>query len=423
MPSDYFPVPIQKIVVDTYPDFDLFIKRQDRHVLYRKSGYQFRQENLDTLVENNVVSLYVSQKDHKSYEEYRKRIPDENGEGAGDEEVQVDFTDTKEIERYNEIVDSFFVVNHNLFPKGEEVDFPIYYHVGNNIHAFAEFEKKPEAPWELSDRISGSTRELLIRREDIHKYQAFIHRLMSDETEGGANPELRVMRKAAVLREMSKVVIQEVLDDPRSGEGLKKLKDQIYKTADFVLENVDSFYSLMIIHSYDFYTYTHSLNVSTLCVGFGSALGLFKSPDLEWLALGGALHDIGKSQVDTKLINKPDKLTPEEFEEVKKHVPLGVDLLKKNHDLPQEVLEIVAQHHEKLTGSGYPEGLEGDHVSYFGRISSIVDVYDALTTERPYKKALTTFEALNIIARIQGEYDADLIKKFIGMLGKQLAEG
>jgi len=423
MGADYFPVPLKKIVVDTYPDFDLFIKRQDRFVLYRKGGYQFRHENLDTLIENNIVSLYVAKKDLARYEEYRKQTSDEGEEEAGEEDVRVDFTDAGQINRYHDIVDNFFVVNRNLFQKGEEVDFPIYYHVGNDLHLFSEFERKPEGPWELTDRISASTRELVIRREDIHKYQAFINRLMGNEKGEGASQELRVMRKAAVLREMSKVVIQEVLDDPRSGEKLKNLREQVYKTADFVLENVDSFYSLMVIHSYDFYTYTHSLNVSTLCVGFGSALGLFKSPDLEWLALGGALHDVGKSQVDTKLINKPAKLTQEEFEEVKKHVLLGVELLKKSHDLPREVLDIVAQHHEKLTGAGYPVGLKGDQVSYFGRISAIVDVYDALTTERPYKKALTPFEALNIIARVQGEYDGDLVKKFIVMLGKQLAEG
>jgi len=421
MKSDYFPVPLKKIVIDSYPDFDLFIKRQDRFVLYRKGGYKFKQENIDNLIENKIDSLYVAKEDVKRYEEYRKRMPDEAEEEAPEENGQVDFTNAHEIEQYHEIMDNFFVVNHNLLQKGEEVDFPVYYHAGNNVHLFSEFEKKPEAPWELADRISVSSKELLIRRQDIHKYQAFINRLMSAEKEAEDNHELKVMRKAVVLREMSKVVIQEILDDPRSGEKLKNLKDQVYETTDFVLENVDSFYSLMVIHSHDFYTYTHSLNVSTFCVGFGSALGLFKSPDLEWLALGGALHDVGKSRVDTKLINKPSKLTPEEFEEMKKHVLIGIDLLKEHHDLPKEVLEIVAQHHEKLTGTGYPNSLKGDQVSYFGRISAIVDVYDALTTERPYKKALTPFEALNIIARIQGEFDEKLVKKFIVMLGKQLA--
>lgn len=424
MKSDYFPVPLQKIVVDSYPDFDLFIKRQDRFVLCRKEGYKFGQENLDDLIKNNVVSLYVEKKDLERYEEYRKRMPDEvEEEAASEENEQVDFTNAHEIERYHEIVDDYFEVNHNLFQKGEEVDFPIYSHVGNNVNLFSEFEKKSEGPWELTDQISVSTRELLIRRQDIHNYQAFINRLMSTAKGSGDNQELRIMRKAVVLREMSKVVIQEILDDPRSGEKLKTLRDQVYQTADFVLENVDSFYSLMIIHSHDFYTYTHSLNVSTLCVGFGSALGLLKSPDLELLALGGALHDVGKSRVDTKLINKPSKLTPEEFGEMKKHVLLGLDLLKEHHHLPKEVLETVGQHHEKLTGTGYPNSLKGDQVSYFGRISAIVDVYDALTTERPYKKALTPFEALNIISRIQGEFDEKLMKKFIMMLGKQLAKG
>lgn len=138
------------------------------------------------------------------------------------------------------------------------------------------------------------------------------------------------------------------------------------------------------------------------------------------LGLGAMLHDVGKSLVDPKLINKPGKFTDEEFAKMKDHVLFGVNILKENHDLPDKTLELVAQHHEKITGIGYPYGLKSDQIDLFGRISSIVDIYDALTTERSYKKALTPFEALSFLSKTQKDYDQNILTQFILMLGKQI---
>ena len=189
---------------------------------------------------------------------------------------------------------------------------------------------------------------------------------------------------------------------------------------DFILDNETSYVSLMVISEHDFYTYTHSLNVCTLALGLGSAIGMPKSPDLEWLGLGAMLHDVGKSQVDSKLINKPGRLTDDEFAKMKSHVNQGVNLLRDHHKMPQKVLEVVAQHHEKLGGNGYPSGLSGDELTLFGRIASIVDIYDALTTARSYKKAFTPFEALSILSKNEEDYDRSLLKELVMMLGRQI---
>ena len=217
--------------------------------------------------------------------------------------------------------------------------------------------------------------------------------------------------------------VQDVLDDPRSGEKIKKVGDSVNSMVDFILENETSYFSLMTISAHDFYTYMHSLNVCTLSIGLGSAMGLPKSPDLEMLGMGTMLHDIGKSQIDPKLINKPGRLTDEEFKEMKGHVNEGVKLLKEHHKLPEMVMEPVVQHHEKLTGNGYPNAIKGDQLTLFGRISSIIDIYDALTTVRSYKKAFTPFEALSILRENENDYDTRLLREIVLMLGRQLKAG
>ena len=105
---------------------------------------------------------------------------------------------------------------------------------------------------------------------------------------------------------------------------------------------------------------------------------------------------------------------------MKDHVLLGYNTLKENHNLPEQVLEPVIHHHEKLTGIGYPYGLEDEKIGVFGRIASIVDIYDALTTERSYKKALSPFEALSFLSKTRHDYDNDILNQFIMMLGKQI---
>ena len=311
-------------------------------------------------------------------------------------------------------------MDKHIYIEGAEIDFPLYSHLENEVNLFPEMESKPEAPWTMTPAICTFKKEMMIRKTDLPKYRAFVEQMMSSLT--GADQEV-IERKATALREMSKMVVQDVLDDPRSGENIKKAGDSVNNMVDFILENETSYFSLMTISAHDFYTYTHSLNVCTLSIGLGSAIGLPKSPDLEMLGLGTMLHDIGKSQVDPKLINKPGRLTDEEFTAMKGHVAAGVKLLQEHHKLPERVLEPVAQHHEKLTGSGYPDAIMGDQLSLFGRISSIIDIYDALTTVRSYKKAFTPFEALSILRKNENDYDTRLMREMVLMLGKQLKSG
>lgn len=422
MKDEFFPVPIKRIVVDSIPDFPLYIKQKERYVLYRGANYTFAHDNLENLMRNNVVSLYVAKTDLNLYEKYRERMRTEDEKQSKGRGFDGIFVDREEVERHYNVIDNFHVIDPRLLEAGMKVGFPIYYHENNDVHLFPEYGDGSVGPWEITPDVVTCTKPLMIRKEDVNAYRSFVEQLMNTSM-GGEKTEIEAVRKKAnVLREMTKIVVQDVLDDPRSGEKIKNVSDSVQGLVGFILDNETSYYSLMRISSHDFYTYIHSLNVCTLGVGLGSAIGLPQKPDLEQLGLGAMLHDVGKSQVDSQLINKPGRLTEEEFAQMRNHVMLGVDLLKNHHKLPARVLEPVAQHHEKLSGNGYPLGIKGEQLTQFGRISSIVDIYDALTTKRSYKAAFSPFEALSFLSKTEADYDKGLLRAFVMMLGKQIEQ-
>ncbi|MCL4427461.1 MAG: HD-GYP domain-containing protein [Deltaproteobacteria bacterium] len=141
------------------------------------------------------------------------------------------------------------------------------------------------------------------------------------------------------------------------------------------------------------YTEKHSENMINLAVSIGRKIGL-SSEKLETIRYGTLLHDIGKLAVSDNILNKEGKLTSEEFDEIKKHPITGYDLL---HSVFEPIALIIRHHHEKIDGSGYPDGLKKDEISIEAKIVAVVDVYDALTNVRPYKKAFSKKEALKII--------------------------
>lgn len=141
-------------------------------------------------------------------------------------------------------------------------------------------------------------------------------------------------------------------------------------------------------------TYAHSVNVALICRLIGKWEN-FSEDDMDLLTLCGLLHDIGKSKIPNEIIEKPGKLTPEEYEEIKKHPVLGYNLIKNLH-LDQRIKNAVLLHHERFDGRGYPFGLTGSEIDDFTSIVSIADVYDAMTANRCYRDGLCPFEVITI---------------------------
>ncbi len=169
------------------------------------------------------------------------------------------------------------------------------------------------------------------------------------------------------------------------------------------------------IKNHDNYTYAHSMRVATLLTLLGHAAG-FKHDDQLIMSSGGLLHDVGKMMIPHNILNKPGKLTEEEFEIMKTHVPETMEYLKRSDDIPQGVLIIAEQHHEKIDGTGYPHGLKGAQLNELARMAAIVDVFSALTDRRVYKPAMETSKAYAILEDMTDHLDQHYVKMFKNIL-------
>lgn len=198
---------------------------------------------------------------------------------------------------------------------------------------------------------------------------------------------------------------------------LKTLDKLLQYTIDEILHSSQVMVNMIDLRTYDDYTYSHSLNVAILSVVVGVSLGLNKK-SLHHLAIGALLHDTGKMFVNKDILNKPARLTPEEFEEIKAHSERGYNYLCEYLDIPQHSKDTALQHHEQFGGKGYPHGLSGEQIHLYGRIVGVVDVFDALTADRPYRKAMLPSDALEYI---MGGYNTMFDPVVVNALTKKVA--
>ena len=201
-------------------------------------------------------------------------------------------------------------------------------------------------------------------------------------------------------------------------KSLKRLNiDDCIYIANNIVEEIRESESIIMetinLSSYDNYTYVHSVNVDILSVILGVALGL-TDDDLKKLSQAALLHDIGKTCLPIEILNKPGKLTEEEYAEVKKHPRYGYNMLKDNYDISSVTRNAVMSHHENEDGSGYPRGLTSDKIHTFAKIIHIADVYDALITKRIYKDAMNPADALEyLMSMTETMFDKDMVATFL----------
>jgi len=231
---------------------------------------------------------------------------------------------------------------------------------------------------------------------------------------------LREERRRArrILHEASRVA-DRLMDDARLGQHLElgPAREVIGQTVASIMRNQDALIGLNRIRTVDQYTFEHSINVAVLMIAFARALG-FERSLIEEIGLGALLHDVGKSRIPEVILNKPGKLTPEEFEVIQGHVAHGHEILVKTSDISLTALDVVLEHHERIDGTGYPEGKPGASISRFGQMAAIVDVYDALTTRRVYHDAMPPHEALrNLLQWSPQQFDRTLVQQFIRCVG------
>lgn len=215
-------------------------------------------------------------------------------------------------------------------------------------------------------------------------------------------------------RVQARVIVREAIrsahqNKPVQMESIKKIVDDII---DQILYNNDVIYNVVDLKSYDNYTYAHSVNVCILSVLTGKTVGMNRF-DLRELAIGALLHDIGKVFIDSDVLNKPGQLTPEELAVVREHSRYGFDALRSKVNISLVSAHVAFQHHEREDGSGYPRSLRSTDIHRFAKIVAVADSYDAMTTERVYKRALMNHIAIErLVDEAPAKYHPSVINSF-----------
>lgn len=224
--------------------------------------------------------------------------------------------------------------------------------------------------------------------------------------------------RAAQVLGRAKVAVIALFGEARLGKAVDSevclpIVDEVTAS---LARNPSAFVSLARLKDKDDYTYMHSVAVCGLMVALARQLGL---PDaaVREAGLAGLLHDVGKMQMPMNVLNKPGALTDAEFNVMRGHPERGFDLLKDGAKVPASALDVCLHHHEKIDGSGYPHRLAGDQISQFARMGAVCDVYDAITSVRPYKNAWDPAGSLQRMSQWKGQFDAAIFQAFVKSVG------
>lgn len=163
----------------------------------------------------------------------------------------------------------------------------------------------------------------------------------------------------------------------------------------------------------DEYTFKHSVDVATMAMVIAKKYGMSEF-EIHEIGVAGLLHDVGKSKIPNEVLNKPGKLTDEEFYIMKQHSVFGYRILQEKKDISEHIKLGVLQHHEKINGKGYPMGVDSSKLCKYARILAVADIYDALVTERPYKKAFSKRDAVEMLMSMTDALDVGALRSFLG---------
>jgi HD-GYP domain-containing protein (c-di-GMP phosphodiesterase class II) len=216
----------------------------------------------------------------------------------------------------------------------------------------------------------------------------------------------------------AKRVIHDLMRDVRLGRqtSIDRSEPMLEKIAGSILRNPGPMLALCRLKSNDEYTFVHSLSVGALMMMFWRIPG--EEQTMREVGLGGLLHDVGKMTIPDAILNKRGRLTDEEFATMQDHVNAGLGILRATPGVTGTALDIVAQHHERPDGRGYPAGLKVEQISRFGQMAAIVDVYDAITSDRVYRAAMSPPEAMKqILEWTPDHFNPELVRTFIAAVG------
>ncbi len=278
---------------------------------------------------------------------------------------------------------------------------------------FTLFARKGLAfsPRDRQNMLDSGVEELYIREEDS---EIFYHYLKDALTLVVRDPNCPSETKAHFVHAACRDIMSKVYTDPRASF-ITQAHEMLAPTVDLVVNDDRATRCLVQLTAHDVSTYTHCTNVGIFSIALTKILyGDSADHDLHKLSAGFFLHDLGKCKVPLEILNKPGKLDQQEWEVMQTHPQLGYELLEQTGHMTDEARIIILEHHEKDDGTGYPNGLEARDIHPYARICRLADVYEALTSDRPYHTRQSTFDALKLMKNhVLADIDQQLFAHFV----------
>ena len=221
--------------------------------------------------------------------------------------------------------------------------------------------------------------------------------------------------RAREANQNATIIAGRMIDDLRAGNKLsaERVQDAVGPIVESVLRNADAFFWISSLLKRDSYLYSHAVNCSAMAAALGRHMG-FPEEVLMSLATGGLLLDVGKAELPDSVLNAPDQMSKEVFWAMRKHVESSLRIMEEAGIRNVDVQDMIATHHERFDGSGYPNGLSGTRIPLFGRMAAVVDSFDAMTSQRAYQTATSRHEALQQLYKCHDTlYQRDIVEQFL----------
>jgi HD-GYP domain-containing protein (c-di-GMP phosphodiesterase class II) len=302
-------------------------------------------------------------------------------------------------------------IDKRLLTEGAKLDFSVY--ESNETKTAMSLFLQSDSVVDGNNKVRlREIENVFIADNEYERYELYAQRHLQSIAN---SPDIPFFEKASLVYEKASEVMDELFRNPDALGNIQKSQAIVNGFVSLALQNEATLSSIMKIAAHDYYTHTHSINVSIYSLSLAKFIGL-KDKDLEDMGMSSMLHDLGKSRVDWEIINKNGKLSDAEFEQMKKHPGSGYEIAVEMGITDKRILAGIRSHHEKLDGKGYPDGLNDKQISLFPRIIAVCDVFDALTTKRSYKDAMTSFEAIKIMKEHMSTHlDMRLVNTLIKM--------
>ena len=295
----------------------------------------------------------------------------------------------------------------SLLP-GTEVEFDLYLQNGGAmaLYVTAGTVFSEDARRTL---LENSVSRLFVAAHDHRAYRLYLEEYLSKIA---SDESVKESVRAGIVYDCAKYLMEDLFARPSMSENIRRSQELVASTVGFVLTGRAAFESLLRMMSFDYSTYTHSVNVCALSLALAQFAGIRNPKDLRILGTGALLHDIGKTRIDDAILNKVEPLTDTENELIRKHPQWGCDILKSTDLIDRDSYHPILQHHERENSTGYPHGVGASGIHLYGKITAIADVFDAMTTRRVYRSAVDAYPAMQSMFAKEGAFDRHLLEQF-----------